>query len=223
MGVRSDTQRSGEVIAASLPEPGHETVQQKQTYHYVSMPHEPQAEPKHYIVSHTPATHSQGNGTLRNIFDTVVATGRYNFAQARRTLPSSLDIECWRRYLRDYFDKRLAFGWPINFNRTAMLVPAHKNHPSAQRFQPDVDHYIDVELAHGALAGPFDGPPVVGMHVSPLMTRPKKDSHFRRVIMDLSWPHGAAVNDGIDENQYIDGTATITLPTADYMATDFFK
>ena len=36
--------------------------------------------------------------------------------------------------------------------------------------------------------------------------------------MDLSWPHGAAVNDGVDQKCYIDGPATITLPTADYMA-----
>ena len=36
--------------------------------------------------------------------------------------------------------------------------------------------------------------------------------------MDLSWPQGAAVNDGIDSHQYVDGPATITLPTADYMA-----
>ena len=30
--------------------------------------------------------------------------------------------------------------------------------------------------------------------------------------------HGAAVNDGISTDTYIDGPATITLPTADYMA-----
>ena len=36
--------------------------------------------------------------------------------------------------------------------------------------------------------------------------------------MDLSWPKGAAVNVGIDHEQYIDGPANITLPTVDYMA-----
>ena len=35
--------------------------------------------------------------------------------------------------------------------------------------------------------------------------------------MDLSWPDGAAVNDGVDQVDYIDGPATIKLPTAEFM------
>ena len=50
-----------------------------------------------------------------------------------------------------------------------------------------------------------------------LMMRPKKDSTHRRVIMDLSWPPGSAVNDGIDTESYLDGPGTIALPTIDYM------
>ena len=38
-----------------------------------------------------------------------------------------------------------------------------------------------------------------------------------RVIMDLSWPPGSAVNDGIDTESYLDGPGTIALPTIDYM------
>ena len=36
--------------------------------------------------------------------------------------------------------------------------------------------------------------------------------------MDLSWPQGAAVNDGTSSHWYIHGSAKITLPMADYMA-----
>ena len=39
--------------------------------------------------------------------------------------------------------------------------------------------------------------PVSSMHLSPVMTRPKRDFIHRRVIMDLSWPKGASVNDGV--------------------------
>ena len=38
--------------------------------------------------------------------------------------------------------------------------------------------------------GPYRDPPIQGLHTSPLMTKPKKDSDNRRVIMDLSWPAG---------------------------------
>ena len=35
--------------------------------------------------------------------------------------------------------------------------------------------------------------------------------------MDLSWPAGGSVNEGIDSERYIDGEATVRLPTVDYM------
>ena len=81
----------------------------------------------------------------------------------------------------------------------------------------DVTHYVATELSHGALLGPFAGPPTSACHYSPLMTRIKKDSKFRRVIIDLSWPKGQSVNDGISRTDYIDGPLTITLPTPDDM------
>ena len=134
-------------------------------------------------------------------------------------MPSELNIPAWREALRYYPDRAivdyLAFGWPINFDRSLVLLSTPKNHPSADNNLEHVDHYVQVERAHGALAGPFQGPPVEGMQLSPLMTHPKKDSRFRRVIIDLSWPKGAAIN---DPTWYIDGPANITLPTADYMA-----
>ena len=158
---------------------------------------------------------------LRYIFETVSATGRYNFAGARRPVPSGLDIAQWRKQLVGYRDARLVdflqFGWPINFDRGSPLCPNDENHPSADNFDDDVQHYIRTERGHGALLGPFRGPPGINFHASPLMTRPKKDADHRRVIMDLSWPKGAAVNDGVDPANYVDGPATVTLPTAEYM------
>ena len=159
---------------------------------------------------------------LRQLYVAVTQRGTYNFAGARRQVPSALHIEKWREQLAGYSDRGLvdflAFGWPVNFDRQFPLVATHHNHPSADQHPKDVDHYIETEMKHGALAGPFTAPPVEHTHLSPLMTRMKRDSPFRRVIMDLSWPHGAAVNDGVDQKCYIDGPATITLPTADYMA-----
>ena len=52
------------------------------------------------------------------------------------------------------------------------------------------------------------------------MTRVKKGSKFRRVIIDLSWPRGRSVNDGISRTDYVDGPMTISLPTPDDMERD---
>ena len=170
---------------------------------------------------HTDYGHSDHNELLREIFDAVASHGTYNVWGARTRVPSGLCIEAWREYLRDYEDPNLvdflAYGWPINFDRRLVLEQSYINHTSARHHDSDVVHYIDTEMGWGALAGPFEGPPVVYFHSSPLMTRPKKDSDRRRVIVDLSWPDGASVNDGIEHAWYLDGPAIFRLPTVDYM------
>ena len=161
------------------------------------------------------------NRCLRAIFDVVAASGQFNFRAARIPLPSALRLSRWRSVLRGYRDYRiveyLEFGWPIGINRDAVLRSQIGNHPSALAHQADVDHYVATELGHRALLGPFAGPPASSCHFSPLMTRPKKGSRFRRVIVDLSWPKGYSVNDGISRVDYIDGPMTISLPTPDEM------
>ena len=107
-------------------------------------------------------------------------------------MPSGLCIEAWERWLEGYEDKTLVkileYGWPINFDRRCGLGEASDNHSSALAHPQHVEFYIQTELGHQALAGPFRAPPFSQTHISPLMTRVKKDSDNRRVIMDLSWP-----------------------------------
>ena len=160
---------------------------------------------------------------LRDLYDQVAQSGRYNYAGVRKRVPSGLNIVNWRRYLEDYHDTGLndflEFGWPVHFNRDSPLAPAQKNHFSAEAYPSHVQHYIDTEIQHGALLGPFDGPPVEGSHISPLMTRPKKGSVHRRVIMDLSYPAGCSINDGVDPINYVDGPLSVKLPTVATMET----
>ena len=47
---------------------------------------------------------------------------------------------------------------------------------------------------------------------------PKKDSHKRRVIIDLSHPEGASVNDGVPKNSFQGRPFTYTLPSAHDLA-----
>ena len=46
------------------------------------------------------------------------------------------------------------------------------------------------------MLGPFDSPPF-DLYISPCMTRPKSGSEVRRTIVELRWPKGHLVNDGI--------------------------
>ena len=59
------------------------------------------------------------------------------------------------------------------------------------------DH-ISTEVKEGKVLGGFKQIPFQGQAaVSPLNTVAKKDSNKRRIIVDLSFPPGRAVNDGI--------------------------
>ena len=164
---------------------------------------------------------TENNDDLRRVFDAALTGGTFNATGTHVRVPSGLCIEAWAKHLQGYPDRNLvdflAYGWPINFDRSSPLQPTPFNHPSALQHSDDIDFYIATELGWGALAGPFQGPPVSYFHTSPLMTRPKKDSSKRRVIVDLSWPDGASVNDGIQRQWYLDGPAAISLPTVEYM------
>ena len=61
------------------------------------------------------------------------------------------------------------------------------------------------------------------MQLSPLMTKEKKDSQHRCVMMDLSWPPANSVNDAIQGEWYLDGPMAITLPTMDFMEGRLFN
>ena len=166
-----------------------------------------------------PSDHQRAD--LRHVYESVVATGCYNFAGARQRVPRGLNISAWKQYLADYTDghlvQMLEFGWPVNFDRSAPLLSTLENHASGTQHEEDIDHYIETELSHHALLGPFNGPPVAPTHVSPLMTKPKKDSIHWRVIMDLSRPEGASVNNGVDADVYFGSNAKITLPTVQFI------
>ena len=60
---------------------------------------------------------------------------------------------------------------------------------------------IQRELQCRHVAGPFGSPPFTILHCSPLGAAPKPDGSVR-LLLDLSSPRGAAVNEGIDREQF---------------------
>ena len=53
------------------------------------------------------------------------------------------------------------------------------------------------------------------MHCSPFITREKPNSDKRQVIVDLSWPMGNAVNDGVALDTYLGTDFILTYPSID--------
>ena len=89
-------------------------------------------------------------------------------------------------------------------------------------FPAGIDAYIDEEIKYDAILGPFKEKPIAGGHCTPFMTRAKPNSDRRQVTVDLSWPLGASVNAGIDNNSYLDTNFSLTFP-ADGDITDQVK
>ena len=70
------------------------------------------------------------------------------------------------------------------------------------------------------MLGPFSEIPFSNKCcISPLNTVSKKDLSQRRVILDLSFPEGAAVNEGIQKDNYLGNTIDLSFPRVD----DFVK
>ena len=132
-----------------------------------------------------------------SIYHAVLRSGVPNYLSARISLPTGFNIRTWRKCLHDY-DRELCdfleFGWPMDYKRHIAPTSTCYNHSSALSHSNDVIAYIDKERDYGALVGPFIHPPFQPwFQTNPLMTRPKKSSNDRRVIMDLSWPRDFSV------------------------------
>ena len=143
------------------------------------------------------------------------------FQYCRIPLQTSLNIAKWDKYLSqyDYEDKvivdYLNFGWPLNFVGAYPLSGEMRNHKGARDFSGYVNDYLQREVKEGRILGPFLQPPFPKYAISPLNTVPKAESDARRVIVDLSWPLGTSVNDGIDNDMYLGEPTDLHFPTVD--------
>ena len=118
-----------------------------------------------------------------------------------------LNPEAWSTCLDSHSDRRfteyiltgMTHGFRIGFDTRSRIRPASKNIPSADQHPEVISAYIDKEKAAGTLLGPFAvddlEPPV---QISRFGVIPKGHTQGKwRLILDLSHPEGASVNDGI--------------------------
>lgn len=147
-----------------------------------------------------------------------------NFLGARRTVESALNLPQWETRLYEYHDNEICYylhyGWPVGYHSSTIPTSVLTNHPSATAHPSHIRQFLDKELSHAAIVGPFQQQPFdPWVRLSPMMTRPKKNSANRRVIIDLSFPEGTSVNDRISIDSIYGRDSRYTLPTINDLTT----
>ena len=126
----------------------------------------------------------------------------------RRTTQSPLDPAVWQQCLQSYPDREFAQfivrglrgGFRIGVRRGAQLKPSARNLKSAYEQPQVVQAYLDREVQLGRLHQRpcSDSARIQGLQISPFGVIPKRNKPNKwRLIVDLSAPEGASVNDAI--------------------------
>ncbi len=126
-----------------------------------------------------------------------------------RMITTPLNLEAWSQCLVDHPDKSfviyilhgIACGFRVGFEPQSKLRPRKRNMKSASQNPGVVEAYLREEIGQNRVVPvmPEEERPVV--HTSPFGVIPKKRNSAKwRLIVDLSAPENASVNDGIDRS-----------------------
>ena len=153
----------------------------------------------------------------RNAYKQMRETGVPKYMEAKIKVPSSLNYDAWDHALRNYKDREICqflhYGWPANYSADEPPQPAAVNHSTALQFPKHIQELLELETRLGALLGPvYNQPFKPWTQISPLLTREKKGTNRRWVIIDLSYPKGNGVNDGIVEGNFQGKETAYRLP-----------
>ena len=127
-----------------------------------------------------------------------------NCRDSQIRIHSQLRIEHWVQLLVDYHDRDLLdwlkFGFPLGYVKSPPKTCVW-NYPSVWHHCDAINTYIEKELSHGALIGPFDTPPYnTWSHLNPCITRDKDGGKGKHVIFNLSEGLALSVNGGIPDS-----------------------
>ena len=118
----------------------------------------------------------------------------------------------------------LRYGWPISQDGSPVNSKFSINHKGATEFDKEVQKHLIKEVQLGAVAGPFSKIPFKQpVAVSPLNSREKKNSLERCIIVNLSYPNGRAINEGILKNKYLGKDRPLHYPSVDNLIREVMK
>ena len=111
----------------------------------------------------------------------------------------------------------LKFGFPLSLTSPDQLDNTQvKNHYSATQYPVAIQEYLHKETQLVAILGRTPFVDSKHFHCSPLLTRPK-DTHKRRVILNLSHPYGASVNNQVSKSHFDNRKFTLRFPGIDHI------
>ena len=142
---------------------------------------------------------------------------------AKLPVEHQLNIPEWRKLRPLLSDTQLVdfleYGFPVGYTGAEPPVTGLANHSSAISAPTHVKEYIEVEVQKDAMMGPFyEAPFQQWWRNNPLMTRAKRDSLKRQVILDLSFPDIHSVNASIPKNALEGASFKLKLPRPDDLA-----
>ena len=160
---------------------------------------------------------------LLNTHKLVVDSKKSNFEFCRIPVNDRLNILFLRHMLSDYRDFQvcdlLEFAFPLGCSEDIRNLKSNtriKNHKGAREFPSEIKSYLESELCKDTVLGPFkENPFQTQLLLSPLNTVPKHDTNERRVILDLSFSKGHAVNDFIPKDEYLQEKIDLVYPKVD--------
>ncbi len=95
----------------------------------------------------------------------------------------------------------VTWGFHIGFSHHIRLRSAVRNHPSSLANSQVVSKYIKEEYLARRIIGPISNPVLPYIQVSPIGLVPKgHQTSMWRMIVDLSYPKGHSINDGIPKD-----------------------
>ena len=143
-----------------------------------------------------------------NIFSCLVVQNNFNLPDVSSVTPINVDNLTLQlcnhpdRHKVDYVLSGLRHGFRLGFHpESTHLKSAKANCPSALKQPSIIDEYLAKEVSLGRVFGPTAIPPIESLQVSRFGVIPKKDGGWR-LILDLSFPFGHSVNDGINKEQF---------------------
>ena len=149
----------------------------------------------------------------------IKQSGKYNFQGLHVPLPSKFNFPFIEKCLEGYRDKIvvdfLKFSFPIDCSPPATNPGVPNNHAGARDFPIEISKILLRETRLGGTLGPFDSNPFPDARFSPLNSVPKRETEERRMILDLSFPRGAPINDGIQKDVYLGVEEKLVLPSID--------
>lgn len=154
------------------------------------------------------------------LYSRIKVFGFPNEVGARTQISTRLNHELWNAIATGHQDDDVVLSG-INFGFSLQYMGGPLNEididtrASGDRYRGHIQDYL-TEIGLGAIAGPYDSAPFYPwVRTSPIMTRPKADSHKRRIIIDLSYPPTNNVNQAVIKNNYYGRFLGHSLPRID--------